>query len=276
MTGEPPGGPLPEADRVLGGTEVNGSHAVPEGADSTQASGGANGTDPIPRQPRGHGRKKLWAAIELDYVQGTEIDGELVFPTQAQLVEKYGVSPRALAEHAKRGGWVAKRERYAQKIAVDRHRARQRALLKELDQCDQSARAGAKLAISEMLHHLQEIRAARLRAEAEGRGSLALLQSLEGCMRVLERAHKVWRLALNQPTELVERATEAERLDRARRHEVYDFLSPEEAGRLAELEARVERGELDIMRLYEGIAEIFRRERVVNERRMLGPNPEAP
>ena len=63
------------------------------------------------------GKRHNWEMIAKDYIEGTVLsDGNIKYPTQRDIAEKYGITPALIGVHAKKEQWLVKREIFNSKI----------------------------------------------------------------------------------------------------------------------------------------------------------------
>lgn len=207
-------------------------------------------------QPGKRGRQAgagKWAAVELAYVQGTVVNGELTFPTQAELAKQFNLPVRTVELHCVNEGWVRKRDAFLDSVARDRARTRRAEMLREAERFDSASLTAAKSVLAQVLRHFRGL--------VEDATRILSPQALERLVGAAEKAQRMGRLVLNMPTGLIETPADAEHRQEALAADVFrGILDATEAARLAELEARVERGELDVIELYRALGGVFKAE----------------
>ena len=195
---------VPDEPEVSGTDDLEGPQ--PE-ADAPQA-------DWHPGMPGGLGKTRgpyrqrpNWSLVEVAYVRGTEIDGELVFPSLRELADKFNVAPRQCEHHSVKRRWSEKRAEFQQEFAIESQRRRVGRLLQEMEKFDATSLTIAKVALNEVMRTFSAVQAERkLRGDATVSAS-----ALDTLLRAAERAQKIGRLAMNLPTELIAASEDAER-----------------------------------------------------------------
>ena len=61
-----------------------------------------------------------WDVIKKEYVEGIKKDGQIVYPSQASLCEKYKIEPAYMSRKVKAGQWDIQREILDNKITIKR------------------------------------------------------------------------------------------------------------------------------------------------------------
>jgi hypothetical protein len=132
-------------------------------------------------------------AAEVAYVRGTEIDGELIFPTLDELAATFGSARRSIASHSKRRGWPEKRRAYQRAHALEAHRRKIKRLLHESDKADDRFRT-IGLAIAQLV--------AQRITLAHQKGSNA--RDLDALATAGLKAQRMVKIALGLPVDLME------------------------------------------------------------------------
>ena len=137
--------------------------------------------------------KHNWTAIKKEYVEGVSVDGELTYPTQKSMADKYGIAPETINRMAKKEQWEVQREIFVNKVSMKRQEKKTDLISDEgsrfdLD-CFNTAKAGTEKVISLLANtvnydDLNKLSTALKNFQAVGKNSLGDGQTKDGEIRI--------------------------------------------------------------------------------------------
>jgi hypothetical protein len=193
----------------------------------------------------------FWLEAELAYVQGTEVDGKPTFPSLRELADRLQVGLRAVEKHAAAHDWTRKREKFLESVARTRARARRQALTERGEVFDSRLLQLLEVLMGQAARYIRDHGTERPLHTAD---QVRLARALADIM-------KTGRPLFNLPTGIVETPDDAARReDDVITDAVMAQLDPVERQRFAELNRKVERGEVDLVELYRAAGGVFRAE----------------
>ena len=145
-----------------------------------------------------------WVAIKEGYICGQiKEDGSLYFPTHVELATQFKTSPSTVAIKSSEGNWGLERQLYVQRLEEAKKEKRIEELSAQAAEFDTRVLKAARAGLSHVEAHF---RAAQMLYEADG--VIMRLNDLERISRILERYHRVGRLALGESTHNVKSSTD--------------------------------------------------------------------
>lgn len=136
-------------------------------------------------------RRIPWDDIKREYVQGTERDGNRVYPSQRDLAEKYGMNNSTIGRRAKAEDWSVQREIFASKLQAECKQKTIESLSDEGSQFDLSAFRAANAGV-------KRVEEAMTKTAPMSPDDMTKLAS------ALKTFHQVGRLALGESTDNAE------------------------------------------------------------------------
>jgi hypothetical protein len=199
-----------------------------------------------------------WPKIELAYLHGIPTsDGQVMHPSLQQICDRFGCGIRQAENHSARGRWSERREAYQRKGALAEIRLRHARMLRKAVIFDDKSLRVAERAIDEADNVLTAL--------AEVNPMLVDVLAFERLVSTMAVAHRMGRLALSLPTELLGDGDERQR--RAADEAVVAGLSAEQMADIKALEEQVASGKIALVQLYQGIDGIFRSAREADAKR---------
>ncbi|MBP2652620.1 MAG: hypothetical protein H6Q73_189 [Firmicutes bacterium] len=93
-----------------------------------------------------------WDEIRKEYIEGMEQDGQLVYPTQKSIADKYGIAPETVNRKAKAEQWEVQREIFVNKTSIKRQEKKAELISDEGSQFDLDCFNAAKAGIEKIQH----------------------------------------------------------------------------------------------------------------------------
>lgn len=122
-----------------------------------------------------------WEVVKKEYVEGIKKDGQLIYPSQRELGEKYNIAPSLIGRKAKTDQWSVQREIFVSKISAKREQKKIDAISDEgskfdLD-CFNVAKTGIKKVVDILSNGVDEEAVSKLSTalknfQAVGKASL--------------------------------------------------------------------------------------------------------
>lgn len=120
-----------------------------------------------------------WDEIKKEYVEGTNVDGKLVYPSQGDLSNKYGIDPATIGRKASKDQWLLQREIFVSKVQDKRQQKKAEAISDEGSKFDLECFNAAKIGIEKLsraniftVDDLNKVSAALKNFQAVGKASL--------------------------------------------------------------------------------------------------------
>jgi len=144
-----------------------------------------------------------WVSVKEAYVCGViKEDGSLYFPTHVELATQFGSTASAVASKSSLGEWQTERSMYISNLERRKKEKRIEELAGQAAEFDTRVLKAARAGLSYVEAHFRS--AQRL---YEQDGVIIRLNDLEKISRILERYHRVGRLALGESTHNVSSET---------------------------------------------------------------------
>ena len=160
-----------------------------------------------------------WEQIKHDYVFGIEKDGQRIYPSWRDIIEKYGISSQTLSRRIKAENWNELRKKNQMEIEAKSHQKAIENISNKLAEVNTQGVDGAL----EMMQSARLALRGCLQAYKEGeklpmpvQERAEFIRGLSAAMRALQQMHKggleAARLALGEPTEITEDIVTFERI----------------------------------------------------------------
>jgi hypothetical protein len=97
-----------------------------------------------------------WDIIKKEYVEGIKKDGQMVYPSQASLCEKYKIEPAYMSRKVKAGQWDIQREILDNKITTKRQEKKIDVISNEGSQFDLDCFNAAKIGMNKIVSMISQ------------------------------------------------------------------------------------------------------------------------
>ena len=143
-----------------------------------------------------------WDLVKREYVEGViDKDGNLVYPTLAELGKKHKISPDTMRKRSTADNWTNERNIFRTRLAQKHQENRLELLAGKASEFDAGIFRAAEIGLAHIKMHFVKANEAMAKAP-EGQKNPLSTSALNTLSKALERFQRVGRLALGEPTEI--------------------------------------------------------------------------